>query len=340
MTQLKDRLIEARESVGMDKATLQRAVLPYKLTHSAISQIESGSTKSMKASTALAISRATGYRVEYLVLGKLPKRNSDAPVAAPVVCPSITPRDSDLLMHCDAAMKSELAANLAENTKTQMESRRWPQRELAKRSGVSQSGVGYVLRYQDASDRHAGLDTVEQLASAFGMSSLAILDRPTASARNPCVADKRNAHNDDIREGFSKRLAEALAESALAPDDPHRWRSWMAKRYGVSQEAVRKWLSALAIPEMTKVAVIAMDFGRSVEYLLTGKAEGGAPAGVALLPEEAELLANYRAAPQYGKSLARNVLATTALPARKMRANAERTAPFKKRGKERKGGGW
>ena len=145
-------------------------------------------------------------------------------------------------------MRSELAANLAENTKAQMESRGWSQRELAKRSGMSQSGIGNVLNYQDAGDRHACLDTVEQLASAFGMSSLAILQRPTAATCNSCVADERDACDADIREGFSKRLADALAESALAPDDPRRWRSWMAKRYGVSQEAVRKWLSALAIP--------------------------------------------------------------------------------------------
>lgn len=75
MPLLKDRIIEAREAAGLDKAGLVRAVRPFTLTHSALSQLESGKTKSLKASTAVAIARATGFRPEYLVNGTLPKRN-------------------------------------------------------------------------------------------------------------------------------------------------------------------------------------------------------------------------------------------------------------------------
>jgi len=91
-------------------------------------------------------------------------------------------------------MKSELAAALAENTKALMEHRGWSQRELAKRSKVSQSGIGYVLRYEDASDRHAGLDTVERLAAAFGMSPLAFLQHSASPARNLHVREQRHAY--------------------------------------------------------------------------------------------------------------------------------------------------
>lgn len=86
------RIIEAREAVGLDKAGLQRAVRPYKLTHSALSQLESGKSKSMKAETALAIARATGFRIEYLVLGELPARRDDLRSAQNVH--RITPRSA------------------------------------------------------------------------------------------------------------------------------------------------------------------------------------------------------------------------------------------------------
>lgn len=78
---LAERIIEAREAADLDKAGLCRAVRPFRLTHAAVSQIESGKTLSLRAETALAIARATGFRPEYLVLGQLPKRAADAPAA-------------------------------------------------------------------------------------------------------------------------------------------------------------------------------------------------------------------------------------------------------------------
>lgn len=50
-----------------------------------------------------------------------------------------------------------------------MEHRGWKQHELAKRAGVSQSGVGYLLRYKDRGDRHPTTSTIDSIAHAFGV---------------------------------------------------------------------------------------------------------------------------------------------------------------------------
>lgn len=77
-------------------------------------------------------------------------------------------------------MKSKLALNLAENTKRLMDERGWSQRDVGKKANISQSGVGYVLRYKDAGDRHATIDTVEALAVAFGVQPSELLSSAKA----------------------------------------------------------------------------------------------------------------------------------------------------------------
>lgn len=71
MSTLAKRVIEARESVGMKPA---RFAVAIKITKSAISQIEDGTTKSLQLSTALSIQSLTGYRAEWLQDGSLPKK--------------------------------------------------------------------------------------------------------------------------------------------------------------------------------------------------------------------------------------------------------------------------
>jgi transcriptional regulator with XRE-family HTH domain len=68
-------------------------------------------------------------------------------------------------------MPSESALALAENTRRLMEERNWSQRDLAARAGVSQRGIGFLLAYRNDNDRHAGLDTVDAVARAFGISA-------------------------------------------------------------------------------------------------------------------------------------------------------------------------
>ncbi len=118
MSTLAERIIEARESAGLDKAGLQRAARPVKITHSALSQLESGKSRTMRAETALAIARVTGYRPEYLVLGQLPKRAGDSvarnvhstrELAAPQyqrAAPSRPGVDIDVLRHILELMES------------------------------------------------------------------------------------------------------------------------------------------------------------------------------------------------------------------------------------------
>jgi transcriptional regulator with XRE-family HTH domain len=82
-------------------------------------------------------------------------------------------------------MKSDMALALAANTKKLMIEREWSQRELAKRAGLSQTAIGFVTRYQDANDRHAGLDTIEALARAFHVHAAELLgENPSRPARN------------------------------------------------------------------------------------------------------------------------------------------------------------
>ena len=108
--------------------------------------------------------------------------------------------------HYDASMRSELASTLAENVKRLMDRDGLSQRELAKRARISQSGVGFVLRYEDVGDRHASLDTVEALAKAFGVSALNLL-RPGFGA-----AAAQNVHS------ITERIASG--EGARRPEEP------------------------------------------------------------------------------------------------------------------------
>ena len=112
-----------------------------------------------------------------------------------------------------------------------------------------------------------------------------------------------------IREGFSARLESALRASAKAPDDPRRWRSWVSKRYGVSIESARKWLSGLALPELATVAAIALDLGETVEHLLTGRDAEIRVAVPPLSAVESALVESYRAAPPVGQAILRTAAA-------------------------------
>lgn len=69
------------------------------------------------------------------------------------------------------------------------------------------------------------------------------------------------------REEFAARLAEICADMQL----PERGRQTaLAKRFGVSQQAVRKWLDGEAFPELDKVLAIAEWAEVNVNWLLQG----------------------------------------------------------------------
>lgn len=66
-------------------------------------------------------------------------------------------------------MVSEATLTLAANVRRLMDAEHLSQQALAKRAGVSQRGVSYVLNYRDEHDRHPSTETVEALARAFGL---------------------------------------------------------------------------------------------------------------------------------------------------------------------------
>lgn len=70
-----------------------------------------------------------------------------------------------------------------------------------------------------------------------------------------------------LREEFGARLIEVCADMEL----PERGRQTkLAKLFGVSQQAVRKWLDGEAFPEMDKVLAIAEWAQVNVNWLLQG----------------------------------------------------------------------
>lgn len=116
-------------------------------------------------------------------------------------------------------MKFRAATILAENTKRLMNERKWTQRELAKRAGISQRGVSYVLNYHDDGDRHATLETVECLAGAFGLRTdqLLIEGLSTTTPQNLLSLVKRTkqpSHNAIRPDSVDADLLRAILEGA------------------------------------------------------------------------------------------------------------------------------
>lgn len=117
-------------------------------------------------------------------------------------------------------MKFRAAVILAENTKRFMEARKWTQRELAKRAGISQRGVSYVLNYRDDGDRHATLETVECLAGAFGLRTdqLLIEGVSTTVPQNLLSLVKRTKvqpHNESRLDTVDTDLLRAILDGAM-----------------------------------------------------------------------------------------------------------------------------
>lgn len=69
---------------------------------------------------------------------------------------------------------------------------------------------------------------------------------------------------------ISERLNE-IADDLKLPPKQHGRQTAVAKKWGVSQAAARKWLEGESIPEMHKVIAISRDAQVSIEWLLTGR---------------------------------------------------------------------
>ena len=83
--ELKDRIREAMDGAGLKPLQLARAT---KKSSGAVTQWIDGTTKSLKAETASALEKATGYRADWIVTGKGEKKVTTA--TATITAPSAT----------------------------------------------------------------------------------------------------------------------------------------------------------------------------------------------------------------------------------------------------------
>lgn len=75
------------------------------------------------------------------------------------------------------------------------------------------------------------------------------------------------------RRGFAKHLADALTDAGV-PDDRHRI-GWVAKTFGITRAAARKWLSGESHPDTARLPGIAEKLRTTVEALLSGPSRAG-----------------------------------------------------------------
>lgn len=103
-------------------------------------------------------------------------------------------------------------------------------------------------------------------------------------------------------EHFADRLRKALDRTGF---EQGRGRTGaLADRYAVSRETARKWLTGLALPELSRIIELARDFDVSLEWLATGR--GPIPLGVGetsavyqrLSDDEGRLLDAFRKLPE------------------------------------------
>lgn len=73
----------------------------------------------------------------------------------------------------------------------------------------------------------------------------------------------------EVRAAFSRRLNRVLDETPSVPKTRGR-RTWVAKRYGVSIETARKWLTGVDVPDEGNGARIATDLQISLDWLRAG----------------------------------------------------------------------
>ncbi|MCD9046311.1 helix-turn-helix domain-containing protein [Luteimonas sp. MHLX1A] len=104
-----------------------------------------------------------------------------------------------------------------------------------------------------------------------------------------------------LHQDFASRLRHAL-DRAHFPEGRARTGA-LADRYAVSRETARKWLTGLALPELSRIIELAIDFDVSFEWLATGRGQfqlgAGEPPPTSrrLSDKEASLLAAFRKLP-------------------------------------------
>lgn len=101
---------------------------------------------------------------------------------------------------------------LAANVKYLMDEHGDNQKTLAKRSGVSQSNIHYVV----ATDRHVRLDTVEAIAAAYGLEGWHLINPnlPADLLESPTLKKLIQTYIESSPEG--RAMIDAVAEREAA----------------------------------------------------------------------------------------------------------------------------
>ncbi len=84
---------------------------------------------------------------------------------------------------------------------------------------------------------------------------------------------------DDEKQGFSKRLRDSIRRAAVAARGPAAVAREFNLRYAgtpVTAQAVRKWMSAEALPSQDKIRALALWLEVSPHWLRFGEGESGA----------------------------------------------------------------
>lgn len=119
-------------------------------------------------------------------------------------------------------MQNEATRALADNVRRLMDSRDpvWKLTDLARHSGVSKSALSYLLNYRDSSDRHPTTETVEGIATAFGLPvwQLMMPNLPIELLQSHRMARLIENYRDAPPEGRAQveRIAESEVKYAVA----------------------------------------------------------------------------------------------------------------------------
>jgi transcriptional regulator with XRE-family HTH domain len=86
---------------------------------------------------------------------------------------------------------------------------------------------------------------------------------------------------DNFRDMFAARLSDLLTEKGLERKGRQVWlvRQFLWRKHPITQGAVNKWLSGLAVPDTDKLVVLADIFEVSLDFLVTGRDSGANSAG-------------------------------------------------------------
>lgn len=125
-------------------------------------------------------------------------------------------------------MESNPTLALAENVRRLMTDAELSQEGLAKRAGISQRAVGYLVNYKDAQDRHPTTQTIAAIALAFDLQvwQLMMPNLPFELVRSKRLAKLIENYVDAPESGRAQveRIAEsevryAAAESVMTGTD-------------------------------------------------------------------------------------------------------------------------